>query len=73
MKIIDFVKYLALVICAIVFVCSFIGGLVIQFMPIEGSKDMSMFGTQWYMFTHYWYIWLSTIASAIGASCLMER
>lgn len=45
---------------------AFIFGFVTNFLPIEGSKDMSRMGVEWYQFTHYWYVWVTMIISVAG-------
>ena len=66
-------KKILLVICWVVLVCSFLFGVVTEFVPINGSRDMSRFQVQWYQFSHYWYVWLSLVISGIGVSILTER
>ena len=44
----------------------FIIGFVTNFLPIEGSKDMSRMGVEWYQLTHYWYLWVTGCACMIG-------
>jgi len=47
-------------------VSAFIFGFITNFLPIEGSKDMSRMGIEWYQFTHYWYIWVTMLVSLGG-------
>jgi len=52
----------------LVFICSFLAGLVTHFIPIDSSKNMSKFQVEWYQLVHYWYIWLTLIISGLGAA-----
>jgi len=43
-----------------------VAGFITNFLPIEGSNDMSRFGVEYYRFVHYWYIWTTIIVCMIG-------
>ena len=58
--------------CLLLLAFGIIGGFISQFMTVEGSKDMSRFGMEWYQFTHYWYLWVSAVIGGIGATILHE-
>ena len=59
-------KQIGLVVSVILIVVGFVGGVIINFIPIESSKDISRFGVEWYQFTHYWYLWVIILIGAIG-------
>lgn len=52
---------------------AFVFGFITNFITIEGSKDMSRMGVEWYQLTHYWYCWVTGLICVVGFILTTKR